>query len=156
MRILLLFLSLSLLIANDCATHTNDYGRALRLRLRATTGARLASAAFVASQERKQHPMNNRRARLGPAYITPQHGLSEVVSLARSRPRRSSCSLGPRCPSLLACVLAFTFTTSHHIGITNIVWCIAYTWEVGRGRVLSNNRPILLHQGGQCRWAGGR
>ena len=45
---------------------------------------------------------------------------------------------------------------SQDIVITNIVWCIAYTWEVGRGVLIPfNHRAIVLHPDGQCRWAGG-
>ena len=43
----------------------------------------------------------------------------------------------------------------HDIVLTNIVWYIVYKREVGRRFVYCNNRAILLHQGGQCRWAGG-
>jgi len=44
----------------------------------------------------------------------------------------------------------------HDIVVPNIVWCIAYTREGRRGsRILSSTRAIVLHQGGQCRWAGG-
>jgi len=38
-------------------------------------------------------------------------------------------------------------------------YCIVYNSMQTEGRkasrILSNNRAILLHQGGQCRWAGG-
>jgi len=45
---------------------------------------------------------------------------------------------------------------SHGTVITNIVWCIAYEKNIRRGsRILPKNRAIVLHQGGQCRWAGG-
>jgi len=44
----------------------------------------------------------------------------------------------------------------YDIGITNIVWCMAYTREVGGGgRILPNSRAVVLHQGGQCRRARG-
>jgi len=45
---------------------------------------------------------------------------------------------------------------------TNILWCTAYKRGVGGGVVycpivvqyiLPNSRAIVLHQGGQCRWA---
>jgi len=40
--------------------------------------------------------------------------------------------------------------------MTNIVWCIAYEPGDRKGsRIPSNHRAIVLHQGGQCRWAGG-
>ena len=45
----------------------------------------------------------------------------------------------------------------HDIVITNIVMCIADKTGGRKGsRILSNNRAIVLHQGGQCRWARGK
>ena len=32
----------------------------------------------------------------------------------------------------------------HDIAITNIVWCMSYTGEVGGGRILRNGRAIAL------------
>ena len=43
----------------------------------------------------------------------------------------------------------------HDMFITNVVWCIACKREVGRGLVYCPTRAIVLHQGGQCRWAEG-
>ena len=43
----------------------------------------------------------------------------------------------------------------HDIVITNMARCIAYKREVGGGVLLSDNRAIVLHQGGQCKWAKG-
>jgi len=37
-------------------------------------------------------------------------------------------------------------------------YCMVYNIHMGgrkASRILSNNRAIVLHQGGQCRWAGG-
>ena len=47
--------------------------------------------------------------------------------------------------------LAFTRYCSYQ-------YCIVRSIQTGGRkeiRILSNNRAILLHQGGQCRWAGG-
>jgi len=44
----------------------------------------------------------------------------------------------------------------HDFVITYIVWCVTYKRELGgESYPLPNNRAIVLHQGGQCRWAGG-
>ena len=43
----------------------------------------------------------------------------------------------------------------HDIGMINMVWFIAYMGGRKGSLLLSNNRALVLQQGGQCRWAWG-
>jgi len=58
-------------------------------------------------------------------------------------------------PALVPLSLCPTPWPLQDIVITNIVWCMAYTREVGGGGMLPNSCAIVLHHGGQCRRARG-
>jgi len=74
-------------------------------------------------------------------------------------------SLSPPPPSLhiYLYIYAPLLPAPHPLAFTRYCYCyyqscIVYSIQTeGRkaSRILSNNRAILLHQGGQCRWAGG-
>jgi len=72
----------------------------------------------------------------------PKHrvGAQRIVLIRAQEPRNKTIScIGQAWPL-------------HDIGITNIVWCMAYKRGVGGGgRILRNGRAIVVHQGGQCR-----
>ena len=67
------------------------------------------------------------------------------------------CGLGP-----LERAVGMWIAPLSHLAFTRYCsyqYCMVYniqTEDRKRSRILSNHRAIVLHQGGQCRWAGGR